>query len=230
MKTIGMIGGVSWQSSAEYYRIINHETMNRLGASHSAELIMYSLDFCPVAELEEKGKWDDLARILINGINRIERAGAEFVIIASNTLHKVADQIERSTNIPLLHIADALANEIRATGISAVGLVGTRFVMEQAFYKDKLATYGLTVLTPELTDRKTMHEIIYNELCLGIVSQQARERVLKMITTLERAGAEAIVLANTELPLLVQPDASSIKIFDTMRIHAIAAVEFALEK
>jgi aspartate racemase len=183
-----------------------------------------------VAELEEKGKWDDLARILINGINRIERAGAEFVIIASNTLHKVADQIERSTNIPLLHIADALANEIRATGISAVGLVGTRFVMEQAFYKDKLATYGLTVLTPELTDRKTMHEIIYNELCLGIVSQQARERVLKMITTLERAGAEAIVLANTELPLLVQSDASSIKIFDTMRIHAIAAVEFALEK
>jgi aspartate racemase len=229
MKVIGLIGGVSWQSSAEYYRLINQEVMHRLGAAHSAELIMYSLDFCPVADLEQEEKWDDLAVFLIDAVRRLERAGADFVIIASNTLHKVADQLEQFISIPLLHIGDVLAEEIEKSRISTVGLLGTRFVMEQDFYRDKLTAHGVKVLTPGLEARKSVHAIIYDELCLGKVSDRSRERILKIIAELQIAGAEAIILANTELPLLIQADSSPVRLFDTMAIHASRAVELALE-
>jgi aspartate racemase len=229
MKIIGLIGGVSWQSSAEYYRLINQGVMQRLGAAHSAELIMYSLDFCPVVELEQQERWDELASLLIDAIKRLERAGADFVVIPSNTLHKVADQLEQFISIPLLHIADTLAEEIGKTRISTVGLLGTRFVMEQDFYRDKLTAHGVKVLTPGLEARKSVHAIIYDELCLGKVSDRSRERILKIIAELQIAGAEAIILANTELPLLIQADSSPVRLFDTMAIHASRAVELALE-
>lgn len=228
MKVIGLIGGVSWQSSAEYYRLINQEVMQRLGAAHSAELIMYNLDFCPVAELEHQEKWNDLAGLLIESINRLERAGADFVVIASNTLHKVADQLEQFVSIPLLHIADALAEEIEKSRISTVGLLGTRFVMEQDFYRDKLTAHGVEVLIPGLEARNSVHAIIYDELCVGKVLSSSRERIAKIMADLQTAGAEAIVLANTELPLLIQADGSPVRLFDTMAIHAIRAVEVAL--
>jgi aspartate racemase len=229
MKVIGLIGGVSWQSSAEYYRLINQEVMQRRGAAHSAELIMYSLDFRTVAELEQQERWDDLAAVLTDAIKRLERAGADFVIIASNTLHKVADQLEQFISIPLLHIADTLAEDIGKTPISTVGLLGTRFVMEQDFYRDKLTAHGLKVLTPSSEARNSVHAIIYDELCVGKVLDSSRERILKIIAELQTAGAEAIILANTELPSLIQPDSSPIRLFDTMAIHAIRAVEVALE-
>ena len=230
MKVIGLIGGVSWQSSVEYYRLINQEVMQKLGAAHSAELIMYSLDFCPVAELEQQERWDDLAAVLVDAIKRLELAGAEFVLIASNTLHKVADQLEQFISIPLLHIADILAEEIGKTRISTVGLLGTRFVMEQDFYRDRLSAHGLKVLTPSSEARNSVHAIIYDELCLGKVLPESRERILKLIAELQMAGAEAIILANTELPLLIHADDSPVRLFDTMAIHAASAVAFALKK
>jgi aspartate racemase len=228
MKTIGLIGGVSWESSAEYYRLINQEIKTSLGSEHSAEIMMYSMDFQPVAQLEHEGKWDDLTELLVDGVRRLENAGADFVLVASNTLHKVTDEVQRRISVPLLHIADAAADEIGAAGVSLVGLLGTRFVMEEDFYKKKLSARGLKVLIPERASRDSVHDIIYNELCLGHVLEVSRERILKIMTELEEAGAEAIVLANTELPLLIRTTDSHVKLFDTMAIHTRRAVSLAL--
>lgn len=228
MKTIGLIGGVSWESSAEYYRLMNQETRTRLGPEHSAEIIMYSMEFQPVARLEHEGRWNDLTELLVDKATRLEHAGADFVLVASNTLHKVADEVQRRISVPLLHIADATAEEIKEAGVSTVGLLGTRFVMEEDFYKEKLSARGIKVLIPDRASRDCVHAVIYNELCLGQFLQASRGRILKIITELEEAGAEAIVLANTELPLLIHATDSHVKLFDTMAIHTRGGVSLAL--
>jgi len=228
MKVIGLIGGVSWESSAEYYRLINEEVKARLGIEHSAKLVMYSLDFQPVAQLEHEEKWGELTELLADATNRLEKAGAEFVIIASNTLHKVAGELQRRINVPLLHIADATAEEIKKANISLVGLLGTRFVMEQDFYRERLSIHGLKVVIPDQAERDYVHNVIYDELCLGQVLDTSKQKILRIIAELEGAGASAVMLANTELPLLVRSEDTSVRLFDTMAIHAKKAVSLAL--
>ncbi len=229
MKVIGLIGGVSWESSAEYYRLINQEVKAKLGPKHSAELVMYSLDFQPVAQLEHEENWDELTNMLTGAANRLERAGADFVVVASNTLHKVADQLQQRISVPLLHIADATAEEIKKAGISLVGLLGTRFVMEQDFYRERLFTHGLKVVIPDQAARNYVHNVIYKELSLGQVLETSKQKILGIITELAAAGPSAVVLANTELPLLIGSNDTSVRLFDTMAIHAKKAVSWALE-
>jgi len=228
MKVIGLIGGVSWESSAEYYRLINEEVKARLGIEHSAKLVMYSLDFQPVALLEHEERWDELTELLADAANRLERAGADFVMVASNTLHKVADELQQRINVPLLHIADATAGEIKRANISLVGLLGTRFVMEQDFYRERLSTHGLKVVIPDQGARDYVHNVIYNELCLGRVLETSKQKILGIITELAGAEVSAVMLANTELSLLVRSEDTSVRLFDTMAIHAKRAVSLAL--
>lgn len=230
MKIIGIVGGVSSESSTEYYRLINQEVRLRLGAAHSAELVMYSLDFQPIAQLQLQQRWRELADVLISAITRMERAGAEFVILASNTLHVVSDLIQRSIQIPLLHIADAAAEEIRKDRISTVGLLGTRAVMEQDFYRENFRAHGISSLVPGEEQREFVHKLIYDELCLGKLIPESREKLRTIILELQRAGAEAVVLACTELPLLIRSEDSPVKLFDTMTLHIRKAVHYALEE
>jgi len=229
MKVIGLIGGVSWESSSEYYRLINQEVKVKLGPEHSAELVMYSLDFQLVAQLEHEGKWDEITTLLADAANRLERAGADFVIVASNTLHKVAVEVQQRINVPLLHIADAAAEEINTAHISLVGLLGTRFVMEQDFYRERLSGHGISVQIPDQAARDYVHKVIYDELSLGQVLETSKQKILTIIMGLEAAGARAVVLANTELPLLISSEDTSVKLFDTMAIHVKKAVSWALE-
>ena len=224
MKVIGLIGGVSWESSLEYYRLINQGVRDRLGPQRSAKLIMYSLDFAPVAQLEHDEKWSDLADLLADVAMRIAQAGANLLIIASNTLHRVAPEVQNHISIPLLHIADAVADEITNAGITCVGLVGTRFVMEQDFYRQRLSDHGLKVVIPDPGGRNEVHRIIYDELATGRVLDTSRQNVLGIINQLEQGGAEAVVLANTELPLLIRPGETSVILFDSLAIHATKAV------
>lgn len=228
MKVIGLIGGVSWESTAEYYRLINQEIKARLGPEHSAEMVMYSLDFQPVAQLEHDENWDELTTLLADAANRLERAGADFVMVASNTLHKVAVELPQRIKVPLLHIADAAAEEIKRAEISLVGLLGTHFVMEQDFYRKRLSGHGISVQIPDQAARDYVHNVIYNELSLGQVLETSKQKILKIIADLEAAGASAVVLANTELPLLIGPEDTSVRLFDTMAIHAKKAVAWAL--
>ncbi len=229
MKVIGLIGGVSWESSAEYYRLINQEVKARLGPEHSAEMVMYSLDFQPVAQLEHEDKWDELATLLADAAKRLERAGADFVMVASNTLHRVAVDLQQRINVPLLHIADAAAEEIKQTSISLVGLLETRFVMEQDFYRERLSTHGLKVVVPDQAARDYVHNVIYKELSLGQVLETSRQKILRIITELAAAGPSAVMLANTELPILIGSEDTSVRLFDTMAIHAKKAVAWALK-
>jgi len=230
MKVIGLIGGVSWESSAEYYRVINQEVKNKLGAVHSAELLMFSLDFQPVAQLEHAERWDELAILLRDVAKRLEGAGANLLLIASNTLHKLADEIQDGIGIPLLHIADAAAEEITKADIASVGLLGTRFVMEQDFYMQRLSAHGLKVLVPDKGSREYIHKVIYTELSLGQVLDTSRTKLLDIMKKLTDSGAEAVVLGNTELPLLIQAGDTPVLLFDTMAIHAKKAVSWALEE
>lgn len=229
MKMIGIIGGMSWESSAGYYRLINESVRDQLGPTHSAELVMYSLDFYPVAQLELEERWDELATLLITAITRLEKAGAEFVIMASNTVHKVAEVVQLSIHIPLLHIADATAEEIARTGISTVGLLGTRFVTEQDFYKERFRVQGINVLVPDQAQRDCVHNVIYDELCAGKLIPESREKLRTIILDLQRAGAEGVVLACTELPLLIRGEDTAVRLFDTMALHVNKAVTWALE-
>jgi aspartate racemase len=230
MKTIGIIGGMSWESSAEYYRLINEAVKHRLGPTHSAEIVMYSVDFGAVAQLELEERWEELATVLIAAITRPEKAGAEFVIMASNTVHKVAEVVQPSIHVPLLHIADATAEEIRTAGISTVGLLGTRFVMEQDFYRDHFRAHGIDVLVPDQPPRDYVHNVIYNELCAGKLISESRENLRTIILDLQRAGAAGVVLACTELPLLVHAEDTPVRLFDTMALHVAKAVALALEE
>lgn len=228
MKVIGLIGGVSWESSSEYYRLVNQAVISRLGSLHSAELIMYSLDFEPLARLEHDGQWDQLATVLIAAAQKLEVAGASFVLIASNTLHKVAQQVQAELGIPLVHIADAMAEAVTRAGVSSVGLLGTRFVMEQGFYRERLAAKGLKIVVPPEEARDFIHDLIYKELALGDIRETSRRGVLEIIDKLAKVGAAGIVLANTELPLLIRAEDTRAMVFDSMAIHVNKAISLAL--
>jgi aspartate racemase len=229
MKTIGIIGGMSWESSAEYYRLINETVRSRLGPSHSAELILYSVDFHDAAQLEQQEQWPELATLLIDAATRLEKAGADFVLMASNTAHRVADAVQRSIHAPLLHIADVCAEEIASSGFSRVGLLGTQIVMEQDFYKERFRANGIGVVLPGEGERDYVHNVIFNELCAGKLIPESKERIRATILDLRRAGADEVVLACTELPLLIHVEDTPVRVFDTMAIHVNKAVAFALE-
>jgi aspartate racemase len=229
MKTIGLIGGMSWESSHEYYRILNETTKSKLGGLHSARSIMYSVDFAEIEALQHQDRWEEAAQLMIAAGQSLERAGADFVVLCTNTMHKLADQIQSNISIPLLHIADATAERVKAAGLRNIGLLGTRFTMEHDFYKGRLIDrYGLNVFTPDAKDRETVHRIIYDELVLGMVKQESREQYIRVMEKLIREGAEGIILGCTEIELLVHDGDSRIPLFPTTRIHALAAVEYAL--
>jgi aspartate racemase len=228
MKTLGVIGGVSWESSAAYYRLLNQAVKSRLGSFHSAELVMYSLDFAPVVRLEHEERWDELAMLLIGVAHKLEAAGASALLIASNTLHSVASEVQSQLRIPLLHIADAVAAEVCRAGIKSVGLLGTRFVMEKAFYKERLAASGLEIRIPGPSQRNVVHDIIYDELAAGEIRETSRRKLLEIIHDLIRRGAHGVILGNTELPLLLDASHTSVRLFDSMEIHVNTAVSLAL--
>jgi len=230
MKTIALLGGMSWESTASYYRIINEEIKHRLGGLHSAQIVLYSLDFQEIEGLQHRGRWEEAADILVEGARRIESAGADFLLICTNTMHKVAGRVESGVGIPLLHIADATGQQIRTRGFAKVALLGTRFTMEQAFYRGRLEErFDLEVLVPDEAERGLVHRVIYDELCLGSIRQASRERFVGIIGGLSDRGAEAVILGCTEIALLVDQKDSPIPLLDTTRIHAIGAVDMALE-
>ncbi len=221
---------MSWESSLEYYRIINQKIKEILGESHSCKNIMYSVDFDKIEKLQHVGDWERLTEEMIKIALVLEKAGADFIIICTNTMHKMADEVQSKISIPLLHIADATANKIKSTNINKVGLLGTKFTMEQDFYKERLKDKGIKIIIPDEKDRKLVHDVIYNELIHGIISEISRNKFKKIINNLKEAGAEGVILGCTEIPLLIKQTDSVIPIFDTTSIHAIAAVELALSK
>jgi aspartate racemase len=230
MKMIGMIGGMSWESSLEYYRIINQEVKIRLGGLHSARSLMVSVDFAEIEELQREGRWEQAAQAMIDAARSVEAGGADFLIICTNTMHKMAEAVQQSIGIPLLHIADATAQVIKEQGLQRVGLLGTRFTMEQDFYRGRLLEkHNLEVLIPESVDREIMHRVIYEELVLGRIEPASKAETLCIIDNLADAGAEGIILGCTEIGLLVSQADSRLPLFDTTHIHALAAVQLALE-
>lgn len=229
MLTIGLIGGMSWESSAQYYRLINQAVRTRLGGVHSARSLMFSVDFGEIGRLQHDGDWDALTAAMIDAAARLERGGADLFLICTNTMHKVADAVAASVSIPLLHIADPTAARIVAAGHRRVGLLGTAFTMEQAFYRDRLTDrFGLDVIVPDEDDRRHVHRIIYDELVVGVVAPASRDIYRQVIARLIDQGAEAIILGCTEIMLLVGAEDSAVPLFDTTAIHAEAAVEQAL--
>lgn len=229
MKTIGLIGGMSWESTIPYYRQINEHVKARLGGLHSAKVVLYSVDFSEIERLQHIGDWDGAGRILAQAARAVEAAGAEAIVVCTNTMHKVAPAIAQAVRIPLLHIADATAEEIKAAKHSTVGLLGTRFTMEQDFYKGRLQdAHGLRVVVPDEADRAIVHRVIYDELCQGIVSAGSRADFRRIMQGLAEAGAQAIILGCTEISLLVGPEDSPVPLFDTTAIHARKAAEWAL--
>ena len=229
MKTIGLIGGMSWESSLEYYRVLNETTNARLGGLHSAKCILYSVDFAEIETLQHEDRWQEAAQLMIEAGQSLERAGADFVVLCTNTMHKLADEIQANIHIPLLHITDATAQKIKAAGLRKLGVLGTRFTMEQDFYKGRLIDrFGLDVITPNSPERETIHRVIFEELCLGIVRQDSREEFIRIMDRLVQAGVEGIILGCTEIELLVQDGDSRVPLFPTTQIHATAAVDYAL--
>ncbi|MGW2602514.1 aspartate/glutamate racemase family protein [Streptomyces klenkii] len=228
MKTIGLIGGMSWESTAEYYRFLNEFTRDRLGGLHSARCVIYSVDFAEIEQLQVQGRWADAGEILAAAARSLEVAGADLVLICTNTMHKVADVVAAAVSIPLLHLADATADAVRASGLRRVGLLGTAFTMEQDFYRGRLEAAGLDVRIPDTDGRALVHEVIYEELCLGIVRDESRTAYQKVINDLVAAGAEGIILGCTEIELLIGPGDSPVPVFPTARLHAQAAVDAAL--
>jgi aspartate racemase len=228
-KIIGLIGGMSWESSAEYYRIINELVRDRLGGLRSARCLMWSFDFGEIEELQHAGRWDDATTEMIAAAQRLERGGADFVLICTNTMHRMADEVQASIGLPLLHIADPTAERIKAAGLRKVGLLGTAFTMEQDFYKGRLSSrHALEVLVPDDKDRRLVHRVIYDELVQGRVEFASRQAYRDVIARLVARGAEAVILGCTEIMLLVRPEDSTVPLFDTTAIHAEAAVEMAI--
>lgn len=228
-KVIGLIGGMSWESSAEYYRIVNERVRDRMGGLHSARCLMWSFDFAEIEALQHAGRWDDATALMIDAARRLERGGADFVVICTNTMHRMADQVQAAIGLPLLHIADPTAERIRAAGLRRVGLLGTAFTMEQDFYKGRLVRkHGLEVLVPDNADRATVHRVIYDELVQGRVEEASRQAYRGVIARLVERGAEAVILGCTEIMLLVGAEDSPVPLYDTTAIHAEAAVELAL--
>lgn len=229
MKIIGLIGGMSWESTIPYYREINELIKARLGGLHSAKIVLYSVDFHEIERLQQAAEWEAAGVLLADAARALEAAGAEFLVLCTNTMHKVATSIEAAVGIPLLHIADPTAVEIKQAGFGTVGLLGTRFTMEQAFYRERLtAGHGLTVIVPGREDREIVHRVIYEELCLGVVAASSRNEYRRIIDALARQGAQAIILGCTEISLLVKQQDSTVPLFDTTAIHARAAALAAL--
>ncbi|WP_313383804.1 aspartate/glutamate racemase family protein [Pantoea sp.] len=230
MKTIGLIGGMSWESTALYYRILNEEVKRALGGLHSARVVLYSLDFDEIEKLQSAGRWDEAGVLLAQAAQALSLAGADFLVLATNTMHKVAGQIEQAVAIPLLHIADATAQRIHEMGLNKVGLLATRFTMEEAFYRGRLTEkFGLEVITPEQGDRDFIHQVIYEELCQGIINPESRVRFCEIMARLAARGAEGIILGCTEITMLVTVNDASVPLFDTTQIHAQRAVQQALQ-
>jgi aspartate racemase len=228
LKTIGLLGGMSWESTALYYRLINEETRRRLGGLHSAPLVLVSVDFAPVEALQAEGDWDAAGELLAAHARDVQAAGADFLLLCTNTMHKVAGRIEAALDIPLLHLADATAACIVADGHARVGLLGTRFTMEQSFYRERLEVAGLEVLVPDAAGREQVHTVIYDELCRGEIRGESRERYQSVVGQLRAAGAECVVAGCTEITLLLKPGDCALPLYDTAQIHALAAVERAL--
>ncbi|MFF3399830.1 aspartate/glutamate racemase family protein [Streptomyces sp. NPDC002659] len=228
MKTIGLIGGMSWESSAEYYRLLNELVRERLGGLHSAKCVLHSVDFAEIEELQVAGDWERAGEILADAARGLQAAGADLLLICTNTMHKVAGQVEAAVSVPLLHLADATADAVRAQGITRIGLLGTAFTMEQDFYRDRLAGHGLDVLTPDAEGRALVHRVIYEELCLGVVREESRAAYQDVIAQLVAAGAEGVVLGCTEIELLIGEKDSPVPVFPTTRLHVEAAVDAAL--
>ena len=229
MKTIGLIGGMSWESTVTYYAMINEAVRTRLGGLHSAKILLYSVEFAEIERLQHEGRWDEAGALLADVARRLESAGAEFLVICTNTMHLVAPRIEAAVKIPLLHIADPTAAEVQRRGIATVGLLGTRFTMEKDFYRTRLERAGLRVVTPAEGDRDLVHRVIYDELCLGRIEDPSRDAYKDVIARLVAAGAEGIILGCTEIGLLIRPEDAPVPLFDTTALHARAAAEMALE-
>lgn len=224
-----MIGGMSWESSAEYYRVINRGVKERLGGHHSASLVMYSVDFSEVEELQHRGGWDELTEMMVDAASRVQRAGADFLLICTNTMHKLAGEVEERIPVPLLHIADATAEAVLGEGFEKVGLLGTRFTMEEDFYRGRLRErHGIEVLIPAEEDRREVHRVVYDEFCNGRIEPDSRRRFRDVIGGLVEEGAQGIVLGCTEIPLFIGEEDSPVDLFDTTTIHAMAAVDYAL--
>ena len=230
MKTIGLLGGMSWESTVSYYQTINRVVGKHLGGLHSARIVLYSVDFHEIERLQHAGRWSEAAEILVDAARRLERAGAECLVLCTNTMHKVAPEIAASVAIPLLHIADATAKRVAATGLRTVGLLGTRFTMEEDFYRGRLtSTQEIEVLTPDPEDRATVHRVIYEELCLGRIRDESRIHFSRIVRNLVSRGAEGVILGCTEIGLLLRPDDVTVPLFDTAEIHAEEAALHAIE-
>ena len=229
MKTIGLVGGMSWESTLQYYRALNEGVKKHLGGLHSAQLILHSVDFAPIEELQHKGNWQEAGRILAQAARGVQAAGADFLLICTNTMHKVAGEIERAIDIPLLHIVEATADVLVEEKMKTVGLLGTAFTMEEDFYRGRLQKRGLRVLVPEAAERKVVHDIIFQELCQGTLKPSSGQAYLAIIEQLTAAGAEAVILGCTEIGLLVHQKDTPVKLFDTAAIHVEKAVTYALK-
>lgn len=229
MKTMGLIGGMSWESSLEYYRIVNETVKEKLGGLHSCKCLMYSVDFGVIEALQHQNKWDELTKLMIEAAQNLKHGGADFIVICTNTMHKMAPEIETATGLNVLHIANVTGAAISKDQIQKVGLLGTRFTMEGDFYKKRLKdNYDIEVIIPEDADRQIIHDIIYNELCLGIIKDDSRQKYINIINKLCANGAEGIILGCTEIPLLIKQSDVLIPVYDTTKIHAESAVDFAL--
>ena len=229
MKTIGLIGGMSWESSLLYYRLINQGVRQRLGGLHSAELLMHSVDFAPIEDLQHAGDWEGASKILIDAARRLEAGGADFFLIGTNTMHQVAPAVSAAVDIPLLHIADATAQVLASNEVRRVGLLGTAFTMELEFYRERIERHGIEVVVPELHDRQMVHDIIYQELCLGKVDDDSREVYLAIIDRLREQHLDGVILGCTEIGLLLNSCHTDMPLYDTTEIHAAQAVDFALQ-
>ncbi|MGY6589009.1 MAG: aspartate/glutamate racemase family protein [Wenzhouxiangella sp.] len=228
MKTLGLLGGMSWESTAIYYRLINQAVSQRLGGLHSAPILLHSLDFAPVAALQQANRWAEAGALLANHAHALEAAGADCLVLCTNTMHRVADIIEAGLSIPLIHIADATARHLQRLDIHRAGLLGTAFTMEQAFYRDRLSGHGIDVLTPNAQQRRIVHRVIFDELCRGEVNERSRQAFIGISQQLAERGAEGIILGCTEIGLLLGPNDLDLPIIDTTQVHAEAAVRFAL--
>lgn len=230
MKILGLIGGMSWESTIPYYRMINQQVKEQLGGLHSAKIIIYSVDFHEIEQLQAKGDWQTAAQVLSDAAVSLKRAGAEVVVVCTNAMHKVADDIEAASGLPLLHIADATAAQIKHHGIRKIGLLGTRYTMEQDFYRGRLTEkHDIEVITPDSSDREIINRIIYEELCLGGINEHSHQEYRRIMKTLEQKGAQGIIFGCTEITLLVNAQDATVPVFDTTAIHAKAAAEYALE-
>lgn len=228
MKVIGLIGGMSWESSSEYYRLINQETRKQLGGLNSAKILMYSVNHHEINELEHKDRWAELIDIMVESARRLEKGGADFILICCNAMHKIAEQIQSSIEVPLIHIADAAAEAVKRARLSTVGLLGAKAVMEEEFFKNNLVSADLKVLIPAENDREFINDVIFNQLAYGKIVEESRERTIKIVNKLKTAGSQGVILGCTELPMLILEEDSVLPLFDTLRLHAQRAVDLAL--